>query len=118
MSQISNPGVIASITSAAALVAKRFIGITGNYCAAGAQPIGVSINPVDSGEATAVVVTGIVIVESGAAVTAGSYVQSDATGRAIDMVAMTDTNGRNKTACGVALEAATAAGQFIRVRLS
>jgi hypothetical protein len=118
MSQISNPGVIASIAAAAALVAKRFVGVDGNYCAAGAQPIGVSINPVDSGEQVGVMVSGIAILESGAAVTAGSYVQSDSTGRAINMVAMTDTAGRNKTACGVALEAATAAGQYIRVRIS
>jgi hypothetical protein len=50
------------------------------------------------------------VVEAGAAIAAGATVKSDATGRAI-------TWAVSGAKVAVAMEAATAAGQFIEVRL-
>jgi len=63
-----------------------------------------------AGERIAVDVIGTVTVESGAAVTAGATLKSDASGRAITWA----TSGAK---VGIALEAATASGQMIEVLL-
>lgn len=119
MSLHSNPGASASIVVTANVPARRFIGVSGGLCGAAAQPIGVSINAVDSGQTAGVYIGGIVIVEAGGAITAGTHVQSDAAGKAVAMTAVAaDAAALNKSACGVAMEAATADGQFIRVKLS
>lgn len=119
MSLHSNPGPSASITVTANVPARRFIGVTGALCGAAAQPIGVSINAVDSGQVAGVYIGGIVVVEAGGAITAGTHVQSDASGKAVAMTALVNdaANAVNKSAIGVALEASTADGQFIRIRL-
>jgi len=103
------PVASASVTAAANLTKNRFIGFTGNHCAAGAKAIGTTTLDVDSGEQASVVFCGIVLVEAGAAVAVGAEVTSDAQGRAVPVSA----NARN----GWALDAATAAGEIIRVML-
>lgn len=72
--------------------------------------LGVIQNKPKAGEAVDVMVTGISKVVAGAAVAAGAEVGSDAQGRAIAAA----TGAR---AFGIALEAASAAGQLIAVSL-
>ena len=72
--------------------------------------IGVRQNTPNTDQAMTIVNSGISLVEAGAAVTAGSLVQSDATGRAI--VATT-----GNAILGQAMETASAAGVLIAVLL-
>lgn len=68
-----------------------------------------------SGERCEVILSGVAFVEAGAAVTVGSLITSDATGRGIAAAPASGVNARH---VGVALEAAAAAGDVIRVLLS
>ena len=92
------------------VAANRFV--TPAYAQAGADvnTLGVSRTGGNSGDKVTVDALGTACVEVGAAVTAGNTVKSDASGRAIPWA----TSGAK---VGVALEAATAAGQFIEVLL-
>jgi len=67
-------------------------------------------DPSAAGRAAAVAISGIVKVVAGAAVTRGGEITSDASGRAIDI-------GANVNTLGKALDAASAAGEIIRVQL-
>lgn len=67
--------------------------------------------PAAAGRAARVQISGIAKVEAGAAVTRGGQVVADANGKAIDI-------GANTNPRGVALDAASAAGEIIRVLLS
>lgn len=72
--------------------------------------IGVMQNkPQVTGQAATVGIFGVTNVTAGAAITAGAVVQSNTTGQAIPLAA--------GTALGVALQAATAAGELIPVLL-
>ncbi len=86
---------------AAAAVSDLFIGVTMELAAA-------------SGERADVQMTGIAYIVAGAAVTRGSPVTSDASGRA---VAAAPAAGVNNTVIGRALESASAVGDVIRVLL-
>ena len=97
-------------TAAAALVANRFVTAAGGVPAAGAAVLGVTRTDAESGDLVPVDVLGTTEVVAGAAVTAGATVMTDNQGRA---VAHSSTNVR----VGVALSAATAAGQSIEVLL-
>lgn len=96
-----------SIAATAALTKKRFVTLAGAVPAAGAWCPGVANAGYDIGEQAGVDVQGAILVEAGAAVTAGVEVQTDASGRAITKDA--------GVALGRALDAASAAGDFIRV---
>jgi len=81
-----NDGPIISITAAAALVARRFIGADGNYCGADLKATGVSELATALGEQCPVRISGIAVVEVGGAITVGANeipVKSDSTGRAV-----------------------------------
>lgn len=80
--------------------------------AAGQRVVGVRNNKPKSGEAATVIVSGVSIVEAGAPVTVGADVMTDTSGRAI----VAATTG--SAIAGIALEAASGAGQFIAVLLS
>ena len=98
-----------TVLAAAAISAYRFVTTAGAVPAAGAWCPGVSATSAAAGEALGVVFSGIKLVESGGAVTAGAVVETDNVGRA---VALSTGIGLGRT-----LDAATAAGQFIRVKL-
>lgn len=129
-----------TILAATALVKQRFIGFTGNYCAAGAKALGVSQVNVDSGEQLPVDLAGILIVESGGVINAGAPVKSDSTGRAVAAVTFSiasslaagavavKSDAENPTVTstptgsvlaeninGYAMDAAGGAGEFIRI---
>ena len=105
--QTEKPILTTSITAAAALTKQRFVSYTGGVCGAAARALGVANANYDSGEQAGVAVSGEILVESGAAVSVGAQVESDASGRAIPFSA--------GVVNGVARDAATAAGQFIRI---
>jgi hypothetical protein len=68
-----------------------------------------------SGERVEVMVQGIAWVEAGAAITIGALVTTDSVGRGVAAAPAAGTNNRH---IGVALDAAVAAGDQIRVLLS
>lgn len=99
-----------SVLAAVALTSRRFATTAGGVPAAGAYCPGVVADAFDAGEQASVITHGVVLVEAGAAVAADAAVQTDASGRAITLAA-----GVN---LGRALDAATAAGDLIRVKLA
>lgn len=102
------PILTTSITATADLEHKhRFVAMDGAYCAAGARALGTLEVETDAGQQAPVNVLGIVLVEAGAAVLADTPVESDATGRAITRDAGVQL--------GVTIDAATAAGDIIRI---
>lgn len=106
--------LIITIDAAAANLKRcRFVTGAGAYPAAKALALGVVHEDVDTGDRLPAAVNGVVLVESGAAVTLTNgmaKIETDATGRAVPF-----TDG---VVLGIAIDAATAAGQFIRVKLA
>ena len=93
-----------------AVVANRFVTSVGAQTAADGNALGIARNAGTIGELAPVDVEGTATVETGAAIALGATVKADASGRAITWI----TSGAR---VGIALEAATAAGQFIEIRL-
>jgi hypothetical protein len=102
----------ACITLAATgtIAANRFITPAGAQAGADANTLGLCRTAAVSGDKVPVDVLGTATVEAGAAVAAGASLKSDASGRCITWV----TSGAK---VGIALEAASAAGQLIEVFL-
>ncbi len=99
-----------SVLAAAALTRSRFVTAAGAVPAAGVYCPGVANANYDAGEQAGLTFEGIEVVESGAAVAVDAEVQTDASGRAITKAA--------GIGLGRALDAATGAGEFIRVKLA
>ncbi len=95
---------------AAATTANRFVTATGAVPAADANVLGVVRQTSLINTAVTVDVLGTAIVEAGAAITAGSTLKVDATGKAITWA----TSGAK---VGLALQAASASGDLIEVLL-
>lgn len=96
-----------TLKATAAVSKHRFVTPAGAHTGAGAQCFGVSRMKAAAGEFFTVDTYGIALVETGAAVTQYSNVESDSTGRAIDRI--------SGSICGVAMESASGAGKFIPV---
>lgn len=96
-----------TIAAAAALSRFRFADYSGNVAGAGERVLGVPTTDFSAGEQASVATHGEILVEAGAAIAAGAEVESDADGRAV-----TKTTG---VGFGVARDAASAAGEIIRV---
>lgn len=88
----------------------RLINFAGKQAENGEAVLGVSVYEADTGDLAAVDVSGIALVEAGAAIAAGAAVSAGTQGLAI---AQTGT----AKFVGTALDAATAAGEVIRVFL-
>lgn len=99
-----------TVAAAGTIASNRFVTPGGAQAGADANTLGVSRTAAVAADKLAVDVLGTAVVEAGAAVAAGATVKSDASGRAITWV----TSGAK---VGVALEAASAAGQMIEVLL-
>lgn len=100
-----------SAVAAAQITANRFVSTSYGVPAAAANTLGVAESAAAAGERFPVTNQGTAVVETGAAISAGALVETDATGRAITKSAGV-TQGR--LAPG---ESATAAGQFVEVIL-
>lgn len=99
-----------SVLAAVALTNNRFATVAGTVPAAGVYCPGVVNGSFDAGEQASVITHGVVLVEAGAAVAVDAAVQTDASGRAITLA--------GGIGLGRALDAATAAGDLIRVKLA
>ena len=110
MSKQNTPLLALTKTASATIAANRFVTFAGAQVGADANALGVCRQAAVSGDSITVDVLGTAVVESGAAITAGDTLKSDSTGRAITWA----TSGAK---IGLALQAATAAGQFIEVLL-
>lgn len=97
-------------TAAATLAANRFVEADGTYPTAGGPALGVTRTAAVSGDLIPVDVLGTVMVEAGGAVAANGPVKVDATGRVL-------THDSTNTKVGVALNAATNAGDPVEVFL-
>lgn len=84
-----------------------FAGLAGGLCAAGAKSLGTVAADTGAGNVAPIDVLGICLATAGAAVAAGAEVESDASGRAVTLA-----SGKSN---GIALDAATAAGDVIRI---
>ena len=106
------PILITSIKAAADFSDSNniFIGFDGNICGNGAKALGVLSANTDQDEQAPITVLGIKLVLSGAAVSSGAKIQSDASGKAI-----TFSSGESN---GFAMDEASGADELIRVRLS
>ena len=98
------------VTAAGTIAAARFVTPAGAQAGADANTLGVARFAAVASDKLTVDVLGSAVVGAGAAVAAGATVKADASGRAITWV----TSGAR---VGVALDAATAAGQMIEVLL-
>jgi hypothetical protein len=110
MSLSSIPLLPFTVTATGTIAAHRFVTKAGAQTGADGYAIGVARSAAASGGTLTVDHLGIVPVEAGAAITAGDTLEADSSGRAVTWA----TSGAK---LGIALEAATAAGQFIRVLL-
>ena len=104
------PGHRYTIVAAAAIAKQLFVGLTGNICAADAKPLGVSEIDCASGEQMSVITSGVVLVKSGASLSASAKLKVDSAGKAITWA----TSGE---VAGWALDAAGGADEVIRVLL-
>lgn len=80
------PAITDEVLAAAALVARRFIGVDGNLCGAGLRALGVSELATAIAEQCPVITDGIALVEAGGAIVVSTNpipVKSDSTGRAV-----------------------------------
>lgn len=117
---MSNPILQKSWTAGAAINAFRFVKFSAAdtviQAAAAADAIIGAANEVGaaSGERQDVIHVGIAFVEAGAAFALGALLMSDSVGRAITAAGSAGTNVRIG---GVALEAASAAGDIVRVAI-
>ena len=105
------PILITSIEAAVDLSGSQnlFIGFDGDLCGNGVKPLGVLNANTDQYEQAPVVASGIALVYSGAAVSQGDKVQSNASSKVI-----TYSSG---AVAGYALDAASGADELIRVLL-
>ncbi len=99
--------LVVTAVAATALTPQRFVDFGGSTCAAGERALGVPVHGADVGDVVGVATHGELLVQAGAAVAVGAPVESDAQGRAVPA-----TTG---VPCGVARDAAAAAGDLIRV---
>jgi hypothetical protein len=96
-----------TIAAVAALIRFRLVDYTGAPASAGERALGVANTNYDIGEQAGVATHGELLVEAGAAVAVGAQVESDASARAVTL--------STGVAFGVARDAASAAGDIIRV---
>lgn len=112
------PGLRFSLPAGGAVARHRFVSVANDaaiQATAATAVVGVSMNEVTAAELAAgsrivEIADGIVMVEAAGAITSGAVVYSDAAGKA------TATEGTS-AAAGVAITAATAAGDIIAVKI-
>lgn len=111
MSRQSTPVLTLSVIATAVLNADRFVTAPGAVPAAGASAFGVGRTSAAIGERVPVDVMGTAVVETGGAIAANAFVETDSLGRAV-------TKSAGVTLARLAPgEVATGAGQFVEVIL-
>lgn len=118
---MSNPLLIKAFTAGGAINPYRIVRFSAaetvvQAAAATESMFGVNTDlAIVSGERVEVLMQGIAWVEAGAAITQGALVTADSVGRGVTAAPAVGVNNRH---IGIALEAAVAAGDQIRVLLS
>lgn len=110
MSAQSREALTITVTATGTIAASRFMTVAGAQAGADASAIGASKSAAVSGDLVPCVVLGTAVVEAGAAIAAGATVKADAAGKAITWA----TSGSK---LGIALQAASAAGELIEILL-
>jgi len=100
-----------TVVASGAVTSHRFVGYDGAQAGAGGAALGVSRTNADDGDEVPVDTVGTAIIESGAAISVGDSLESDADGRAVP-----DTAASNPQAAR-ALESASAVGEPVEVLL-
>ncbi len=85
MNYTFKPGVIETLTCSADVAVSRFVGGDGDQCGAGARAAGVSMNAAAAGKDYSGILTGVALIELGAAANAGAEIESDANGKGITL---------------------------------
>ena len=106
--KLYKPLLIDSVKASTNLPKHRFVGFDGGICAAGAKAIGICDVETDAGQQAPIGVIGILLIESGGAITQGIAITSDALGRAIVASEAQKSNG-------YAQDSASAEGEIIRI---
>lgn len=91
--KLYKPLLIDSVKAEVDIVKQRFISFDGKYCSAGAKAYGVSDVETDAGQFTPVAIIGVLLVEAGGTINAGSAVTSDANGKAVIATGSDAING-------------------------
>lgn len=118
---MSNPQLFKNYSAGGAIAAYTIVKFSGAETVVAAAAVSDALVGVShdiaaaSGERVDVAHDGIVFVVAGAAFGQGALLTSDASGRA---VAAAPAAGTNNRVIGIALEAATAAGDVVRILLS
>lgn len=108
----TNPGQTITIKAGAAITKQRFIGYTNQHCAANAKARGVSGEFDSSADDDAsVIISGVVLVETGGTFSVGASITSDATGRAVAVDNAADAIN------GYAVTPSTAIGNAVLIQL-
>ena len=111
------PGVIISITAAAAISKNQCVMMNGYPSEAGGFALlGIAAADTDVGEECPVAVSGVVLAISGTALTQGLYVQCGDDGRVLECTLFDELAAGY--AVGHVLDAASAAGELVRIKLS
>lgn len=96
-----------SVVAAADLPANRFVKVGGALCQPADTALGITEMSASNGKLATVNAMGLLIVEAGDAVTEGSAVESDTSGRAVTLASATSQ--------GIAITGASAAGEKILI---
>ena len=107
MERLYKPLLMETVKAAVDLDKQRFIGFDGNYCTANSKALGVCDVEIEAGQYAPVGLFGILLVQTGGVIAAGSKVASDANGYAVAY-----TTGEIN---GYALDAADGAVEVIRI---
>ncbi|BAN99807.1 hypothetical protein E05_50410 [Plautia stali symbiont] len=103
-----------TVVAVEALTARRLVGISAKPFKGTGTELGVAEVSGKKGDSVPINVLGIMAVEAGAAISAGELLKADSEGRVVSESALTG-GGLPASTVGVALDAATAAGEIIRM---
>lgn len=107
-------GPIITVEAAEAITAKRLVTYDGKHTAT-TENLGVALFDTDSGDQISVQSAGIAVVEAGGSVSAGDHIQSDADGKAVTNAV--DSDAKIAYDSGIALDAASESGDYIRIKI-
>ncbi len=112
MSTEKIPLLTLTVIAAAAIVAETFVTATGAVPTQGVNVLGVANSAAASGDALAVQSDGVAVVVSGGTFVVGDAISTDVAGKAIKA-----PGAAPNAIVGRALDASSAAGQRVRVKL-
>lgn len=115
MAKLANPLGSVSVLAAVNINKHLFVGFDGSICAANAKAVGVSEVNTNAGEMAGIIISGVALIKTGGAVSAGAALVSDSSGRAAAATALTFTipSGSTNVTSSSAQPALTKAGSVL-----